>query len=202
MGLFMDKTLSYYNENAKDFAVQTQTLDFSDTAERFLALLPSDSHILDFGCGAGRDTKYFLDHGFRVTAVDGSKELCVSASAYTGIQVKQMLFQDLSEFEKYEGIWACASVLHLEMTDLKIVFVKMLRALKLNGILYVSFKYGTFEGYRNGRWFIDFTEEKFEGFRQQFPQITIENEWVSRDVRQGREAEKWLNLLIRKTALL
>lgn len=196
----MDKTLSYYNENSKDFALQTQTLDFSSTAERFLALIPPDSIILDFGCGAGRDTKYFLNRGYRVTAVDGSEELCALASAFTGIEVKQMLFQDLCFQEEYDGIWACASVLHLKVADLEDVFAKMLKALKPNGILYASFKYGIFEGYRNGRWFTDFTEEKFEVFGQQFPNLVIENQWISGDIRQGREEERWLNILIRKTA--
>ena len=111
-----------------------------------------------------------------------------------------MLFQDLCFQEEYDGIWACASVLHLKVADLEDVFAKMLKALKPNGILYASFKYGIFEGYRNGRWFTDFTEEKFEVFGQQFPNLVIENQWISGDIRQGREEERWLNILIRKTA--
>lgn len=91
---------------------------------------------------------YFLKSGFDVTATDGSEELCKYASEYTGIQVKQMLFQDLDEVDYYDGIWACSSILHLSKNELRIVMNKMSRALKSGGIIYTSFKYGNFEGER------------------------------------------------------
>ncbi len=49
---------------------------------------------MDCGCGSGRDTKYFLEKGYEVTAIDGSEELCKKASVYTGIEVRHMLFQE------------------------------------------------------------------------------------------------------------
>ena len=84
--------------------------------------------------------------GFEVVATDGSEELCKSASEYTGIAVKQMLFQELDEIDRYDGIWACSSILHLSKRELIDVFVRMISALCQNGIIYTSFKYGTFEG--------------------------------------------------------
>ena len=120
--------------------------------------------ILDFGCGSGRDTRAFLDLGYSVEATDGSEELCVRASEYTGIPVKKLFFQDLDAKEQYDGIWACASILHLPKQELYDVFRKMIRALKENGILYTSFKYGTFEGYRKERYFTDFTEQTLTEF--------------------------------------
>lgn len=104
------------------------------------------AYILDFGCGAGRDTKYFLDQGYLVEAIDGSEQLCQIASKHTGIKVRQMLFQELKVNEKYDGIWACASILHLPKKELKEVFKKMLTALKPGGRIYTSFKYGEYEG--------------------------------------------------------
>ena len=193
-----NETLNYYNEKAVSFSESTVHVDFTETQQTFLDCLPSHAHILDFGCGAGRDTKYFLERGCQVTAVDGSEALCKIASEYTGIQVKQMLFQNLDETEKYDGIWACASILHLKKTELPDVLVKMRNALKKQGIIYISFKYGDFEGVRNGRYFTDFTEELFADFMKDIPGLTIEKTWITGDVRGGRGDERWINILLRK----
>jgi len=192
-------TLDYYNQKTEEFIDATVNVDFSQTQDRFLKLLPSVAHILDFGCGSGRDTKYFLDKGFKVTATDGSEELCKFASEFTGIKVKQLFFQELSEIETYDGIWACSSILHLNYSDLEDVMQKMVRAVKNGGIIYTSFKYGKFEGERNGRYFTDMDEEKFNVFMKQFPELKLEELWVTGDVRPGRGAEKWLNLILRKS---
>ena len=194
----MKKTLNYYNVNAKTFTQNTINVDFKSTQERFLKTLPCASSILDFGCGSGRDTKYFLSQGYNVTAIDGSEELCRLASEYTGIPVKHMLFQDLEEENVYDGIWACSSILHLPYQELKSVLNKMAQALKENGIVYTSFKYGTFEGERNGRYFTDMTEEKFETLLKEIEAFHIEEQWVTSDVRPDRGDEKWLNLILRK----
>ena len=192
-----NKTLYYYNQNAESFIQGTVSVDFKETQDKFLQSLTGKS-ILDFGCGSGRDTKYFIESGYAVTAIDGSEELCKSASAYTGIQVKHMLFQDLDEVDCYDGIWACSSILHLPKEELKIVTQKMSRALKPNGIIYTSFKYGNFEGERNGRFFTDFTIETFSEFIRDIGNITMEENWITGDVRPGRGEEKWLNLILRK----
>ena len=154
--------------------------------------------ILDFGCGSGRDTKYFLDKGHVVEAIDGSEELCKIASEYAGIEIKQMYFQDLNEKEKYDAIWACSSILHLPYDELADVLNKMVKALKEKGLIYTSFKYGNFEGIRNGRYFIDMTEESLEQLLQKVPELEMEEKWVTSDVRPGRGEEKWLNLFLRK----
>lgn len=194
----MTPTLFYYNQNARSFAESTISVDFSETQNRFLNKLPSDAHILDFGCGSGRDTQYFLEKGYHVDALDGSEELCRIASEYTGIEVKQMLFQELAEQEKYDGIWACSSILHLPKNELKTVFEKMLTALKENGWIYTSFKYGTFSGERNERHFTDFTEKSFLKFAQNIERLDIVEHWLTGDVRPGRGDERWLNLLLQK----
>lgn len=193
-----NKTLEYYNKNADNFAKTTIDVNFYETQKHFQELLPEHGYILDFGCGSGRDTKYFLDKEYKVDAIDGSSQLCRRASAYTGIQVRQMLFQELASSEKYDGIWACSSIFHLPKKELKIVLKKMGTALKLNGVLYTSFKYGEFEGERNGRYFTDFTIDTFTNFMQEIDSLKIEDFWLTGDVRPGRGAEKWLNLILRK----
>ena len=166
--------------------------------DRFLRLLDENSSILDFGCGSGRDTKYFLNKGCRVTATDGSAELCRRASDFTGIEVKEMLFQELDDMGTYDGIWACSSILHLPKLELLPVICKMYMALKDSGVIYTSFKYSDFEGVRNGRYFTDFTEDSFKEFIAEIPELTIEDYWITGDVRPGRGDERWLNLILRK----
>lgn len=192
------KTLNYYDENAIKFVNETINVDFVKVQNKFINKLAKDAYILDFGCGSGRDTKYFLENDFKVDAIDGSLELCKLASKFTGIDVKHMYFQDLCEKEKYDGIWACASILHLNMKDLKDVFLKMITALKFNGVIYTSFKYGNLEGNRNGRYFTNMDEAKFDDFIDKYDNITVEELWVTADVRPGRSEEKWLNLILRK----
>ena len=192
------KTIDYYDLNAKSFTEGTISVEFEDMQKRFLSKLPEQARILDFGCGSGRDAKYFLEQGFRVEAIDGSKELCKIASGYTGITVKHMLFQELSDKDRYDGIWACSSILHLPIGELESVMWKMTGALKENGVIYTSFKYGTFAGERNGRYFTDMTEDTFTKFLKKIDNLAVEELWVTSDVRPGRGDEKWLNLILRK----
>lgn len=192
------ETLEYYNTNAINFVNGTVDVDFQETQERFLTHIPPQGRILDFGCGSGRDSKYFCDRGYEVDAVDGSEELCKLAREYTGIHVKQMLFADLDATEEYDGIWACASILHLPSSELKAVFLKMIKALKIDGIIYASFKYGEYEGMRNGRYFTDFTETSFEKYIADIANLKTVEAWITGDVRPGRGDEKWLNLILQK----
>ena len=192
-----NKTLDYYNQNVTTFIADTISVDLKDTQNKFINALPGDK-ILDLGCGSGRDTKYFLEIGLKVTAVDGSEELCKRASDYLGIPVYHMLFQELDLEDEYNGIWACSSILHLPKDELRTVFYKMVTALKSSGVIYTSFKYGEFEGERNGRYFTDFTIELFNEFIKNIPDLKIEEQWITEEVRPGRRDEKWLNLLLRK----
>ncbi len=191
-------TLDYYNKNSSEFVENTLNADFSETQKRFVSLLEKGAYILDFGCGSGRDAKYFIDNGFKVNAIDGSPKLCKLASEYTGIDVKCELFSELDAISKYDGIWACASILHLPKKELKDVFLKMINALENGGYIYTSFKYGEFEGERNGRYYTDFTETTFRDFVANITSISIKDMWITSDVRIGRDNEKWLNIIIQK----
>lgn len=192
-------TIEYYNKNTKKFIESTVSVEFESMQNIFLEKLAPASHILDFGCGSGRDTAYFLSRGYQVDAIDGSEELCRFASDYTGIEVKHQLFQELDEIEKYDGIWACASILHLSKSELPEVLHKMCRALKENGIIYTSFKYDDFEGERNGRYFTDLMKASARELLKEVPMLVIEEEWITGDVRPDRGDERWLNLILRKS---
>lgn len=191
-------TLDFYQNNAKEYAAETAAVDLSATQERFLKFLPTGSHILDFGCGSGRDSRYFSDCGYHVTATDGCAEFAALASAYTGLEVKQLLFGELYAVDEFDGVWACASILHLRKDELADVLHKICTALKAGGYFYTSFKYGSFEGEVNGRYFTYLTEDSLSELLRSAPQLNIIEQWVSSDVRAGREDEKWLNVIMRK----
>lgn len=194
----LDKTINYYDINAKEFVEGTLNVDFKATQDKFINKLPAKGYILDFGCGSGRDTKYFLARDFNVDAIDGSIELCKIASEYTNIKVRHMYFNELSIVNKYDGIWACSSILHLSLDDLVDVFKRMSKALKDEGIIYTSFKYGDFSGERNGRYFTDMTEDSFAKLIANVENLKVEEQWITADVRLQRGNEKWLNLILRK----
>lgn len=192
------KTIDYYNYNFDTFSKDTFDVPMMKTQDRFSSYIPEGGYILDFGCGSGRDTKYFLNKGFRVDAVDGSEKMCEIACKNTGIEVKTLLFSELDDINTYDGIWACSSILHLTVDELSDVFRKMIRAIKNDGYIYTSFKYGDFEGYRGDRYYTDFTEKSFNDFIKDIDNIKLVEEWISADVRPGRSNERWLNLILRK----
>lgn len=194
----MTPTITYYNHNAKEFSENTKNITFTEIQDKFLGYLEPESRLLDLGCGSGRDTKYFLEHGFQVDAMDGSEELCKIASKFTGIEVNCKLFQELSCKEVYDGVWACASILHLKTKDLQEVFIKVAEALKEQGVVYISFKYGVFEGMRNGRYFNDMNQEKIHSLLERISFFKVEEMWITSDARKDREEEKWLNLILRR----
>ena len=194
-----DRTIAYYDDHAQQFTTDTLDVVFTDIQDRFLAKLQPGSLILDFGCGPGRDSRYFLQKGYRVEACDGSAKMVRTASENTGLPVRQMLFSELNETARYDGIFACASILHVPSADLSDIFCRMREAVKPGGILYVSFKYGDFEGIRNGRYFTDLKEDTLKSLLQDTGRLRITEQWITGDVRPGREEEKWLNVLLKKS---
>ena len=193
----MGVTVDYYNKNAESFFESTSTVDMAGLYEKFESYLSESSSILDCGCGSGRDSKHFVEQGYNVTALDASEELCKLASDLTGLEVRCMYFQEISYKHEFDGIWACASILHAEKEELPEILRKLRDALKPEGILYVSFKYGDYEGTRNGRYFIDLTEKAMAGILSEVPGLNILETWITGDVREGRASELWLNMILK-----
>lgn len=193
-----DITIDYYNKEAKKFSDGTQTINFSALQDEFCSYIPPHGHILDLGCGAGRDSKAFISAGYKVTAMDGSEELCKVASDYIGQNVICSTFQDYEPTEMFDGIWACATLLHLSYDDIISVMTKLAKNLKINGCFYASFKYGDFSGLRNGRFFQNMTEEEFQKILEKIHGYSIISSKITSDVRPGRENEKWLNVFLKR----
>ena len=190
-------TKLYYDNQAQDFFDSTVSADVSLLYERFLKYIQANGHILDFGCGSGRDTKAFHDMGYTVSALDGSEELCKLAREYSGIPVKCADFLSLNEQSSYDAIWACASIIHVPSDQLLVLLGKMRDAVVDDGIIYASFKYGDFEGERNGRFFVDMTEERFHDLLGKVDGLTIVEEWTSGDVRADKTGS-WYDVILRK----
>ncbi len=190
-------TSEYYNKHAQNFFSETRLLNLEELYKPFLMLIPKGGSILDAGCGSGRDIKYFSRNGYDVSAFDSSSELCRLAFELTGQSVANSSFVDFHFNKSFDGIWACASLLHLPKKEMPDVFKRFHDALSPDGVVYCSFKYGSFEGDRNGRYFSDLTNESLANVIEG-TLLKIERYWITNDLRQGREEEKWLNAILVK----
>ncbi len=191
-------SIDYYNKYANLYFESTVELDMGETLNKFTGNLPEGGEILDLGCGSGRDSLYFIQRGFDVTAIDGSKELCELASIHIGQNVLWMQFSELDFYEVFDGIWACASLLHTAPDEIKDIFGKVIKCLKPGGVLYMSFKHGEFSGFRDGRYFNDFRSKEMKDLISKFPELELLEMWKSPDVRNERGDEGWLNVLVKK----
>lgn len=191
------KTIDYYNKHAEEFTASTFEVDMESLYQPFLVELQEGARILDVGCGPGRDTLAFKNKGYQVYAIDYSEELVKKASRLTGIPIKLKSFYEIDDYEAYDGIWACASLLHCERNHLKEVIGKLMSALKPNGVLYMSFKYGNGDREKDGRQFTDLDEVQAKALLEQFDNVQQIQQWITVDKRPDRQ-EKWLNLLLRK----
>ncbi|WP_428944269.1 class I SAM-dependent methyltransferase [Pantoea sp. FN060301] len=187
----------YYQQNAQRFYDDTVDVDMSALYAPFLAHLRPGARILDAGCGSGRDTKAFSERGYEVEAFDASPALAARARQLTGKPVAVIRFQELAAVGKYDGIWCCASLLHVPENALPEVMTRLARALKPGGVWYLSFKYGRGEREKDGRRFTDMDEASLRNIVAG-SDVEIERVWLTGDARPGREAERWLNgLLVR-----
>ncbi len=193
----MNQTSNYYNQHAQAFFENTYQVEMESLYAPFLRYLPEQASILDLGCGSGRDILAFKKKGYQVEAIDYSAELVKKARELTNIEVRQQSFYDLAENNKYDGIWACASLLHCERDRLTEVLGLIFKALKLNGVCYMSFKYGNTDREIEGRSFTDLNEQQAHDLLKQIDQALLLQQWITVDKRPDR-TEEWLNILIRK----
>ena len=188
----------YYNENAPEYADETFTLNVSANIGKFTSRLYSQANILDLGCGSGRDTKIFLDKGFNVTPLDASAKLAKIAEKNTGLRVKVTLFQNLNFIEEFDGVWACASLLHCPPMDLDKTIHNIYKSLLPNGVLYISVKYGNSLSIDDkSRLFTYFTERSLQKTVTKYSLFKIEELWTETIPLRNTE-QKWVNVLCRK----
>lgn len=191
-------TIDYYNQNAKEFVSRTIDADMHYCQNKFMELLNAGDYVLDAGCGSGRDSLFFLNHGYKICSIDASSELCKLAEEYIGQSVECVRFQDMKYEELFDGVWACASLLHLSKKELPIVLRKFYRALKEGGVMYASFKYGDKEEERSGRFFSDYHLDEIEKVFTECAGFELIEGFETEDVRVAYTGETWVNVIVRK----
>ena len=199
-------TLNYYDENAVEFACQTASIDMHDLYELFINQVPlKDTQcILDVGCGSARDANYFAEQGYDVTAIDASAELIQWAQRHHMSSKIDWHHLDFSGIEKqpwknkFTGIWACASLLHVPFLELPFIINSLLDTLTDYGVMYVSFKYGKGERVDEERFFCDMNESRWTTIVAKIPQVIEYKIWLSADKRSSIE-NNWFNITIKKT---
>ncbi|MEA3410834.1 MAG: class I SAM-dependent methyltransferase [Pseudomonadota bacterium] len=191
-----EPTTDYYQTNAGRYFQNTVHLDMAPLYDRFLGHLRPGARILDAGCGSGRDAKAFSDLGYVVRGFDASSSLVKLAEKHARVPVEVLRFQDLGYVAEFDGIWACASLLHVCMDELPDVLGRLARALDSNGIIYVSFKYGQGSREVDGRRFTDLDEATLMTLVKESRKLDIVETWISGDRRPDRQADRWLNALL------
>ncbi|SBT08882.1 Type III restriction protein res subunit [Candidatus Accumulibacter aalborgensis] len=195
----MTDTLAYYDENADSFFAETADVDMSALHERFLAYLQPCGLILDAGCGSGRDAKAFLLRKYRVVAFDASPRLAELASHHLGQPVAVKTFADVNAQEHYDGIWACASLLHLPALEIPPTLQRLWSALKAGGAFYVSFKVGEGEREHTSRHYTDVSEATLRGWLNTLPSLSTLDCWLTEDQRPDRQ-DQWINAIAVRSA--
>jgi SAM-dependent methyltransferase len=193
----VDTTLDYYTTHSTRFIAETQYLDLETLYARFLKYLPVGARLLDAGCGSGRDSKAFNEKGYAVVAIDKCPEFVAHTAHYAQVPAQIMDLKNLTFADPFDGIWACASLLHLPPNTLVTVFQGLQVVLKPTGFLYASFKKGDFSGCRNGRWFTDLSLDKLRGLLAQRSTLTVVEHWETPDRRPERAQELWLNVILK-----
>ncbi len=195
----MSETISYYDQNAQHFFDDTANVDMGELYSEFLHHIPKGGRILDAGCGSGRDTRHFLQQGYDVTAFDASAAMCRLASEFTGICVVQRTFEQVDWRCTFDGIWACASLLHVARDQIEIVLQKLCRALKPEGVMFMSFKFRDGQWEQGGRFFNGYNETTLRAMLADQPAEVLKV-WTTFDQRPERRGEQWLNALIVPTS--
>lgn len=189
------ETIRYYDSNAQAFIDGTSTADMKYLLDKFTTKLSTGASILDLGCGSGRDSVWFIDQGFEVTAIDASREMINHCRLLIG---DRAILADLEEFEtteKYDGIWACASLLHIPRERLSAVISRYFNMLKTGGHIFMSFKNRQQDYKKDGRIFTCFTRPNLEQYLIELDLFKKIDIYETEDVRPDRPGERWVSAI-------
>ena len=195
-------SIDYYNRYAVPYYEETVDASMEEVMKPFVELLSEESEnaeVLDLGCGSGRDTLLLEEYGFYVTPMDGSEEMCKLAEVNTDKEVLQMTYDEMEFDDVFDGIWACASLIHLTEDEMRKVMKKLVQALKENGVLYFSVHKGDRDGIYHGRYFHDYNRRELQSLMEEYPELEVVDIWTTQDVRSEKSDKLWLNVLARKT---
>ena len=190
----MNDTLDWYAAHAATFATAADTVDLTALHTAFVARLPAGARVLDVGCGSGRDSRAFVAMGCRVTALEPCEALARIAESSLGFPVRRARVEELDERGVYDGVWACASLLHVPVASTPEVLSRLARALAPGGVLYVSYKRGSGERVEGGRFFHDETMASL-GLRLGAAGFATVTCWETPDARPEQSHTVWVNAL-------
>ncbi|KAA1189114.1 NUDIX domain-containing protein [Pseudohalioglobus sediminis] len=192
------RTAGYYSTSAVEYCRETSEFDIGDLYRPFLKHLSPVAHILDLGCGSGRDSKAFREMGHNVTGVDGNAEIAAWASVFTGHPVEVKSFQQLDYKDEFDAVWASASLLHCPETQLKDVIQKILAALKDQAIAYMSFKWGESPSVdERGRYFTNQTTQSLGFLLESIQDTEILELWDAETTLRDKP-QRWVYAIVRK----
>ncbi len=192
-------SIEYYDQNTTQFVNATIDADMTNVYAEFEKYIDLGGTILDLGCGSGRDSLYFYDKGYKVVAVDPSTAMCSETRKRVPIEVFLMRAEDIGFIEKFDAVWACASLIHVARENMRATVSKIIQALKCGGIFYSSWKYGHGEQVRQGRYFAYFTEQELIDLFTSIDNLEVVRIWITEDTKVIKEHTRWLNFLVKKT---
>lgn len=185
------ETLKFYADHAATYVQHAQRP--TPQLAGFMARLPPGGTVLELGTGNGRDAAAMLASGFAVTPSDAAPELAAEAQARLGCPVRIMAFHELDDVAAYDGVWACACLLHAPREELTDDLARIFRALRPGGLLTASFKAGNSEGRdRFGRYYNYIDADQLQAH------LTASGAWASLDITENDgsgydgEPTRWL----------
>lgn len=143
--IHIKKTIEVYNHNAQEYHQQSLSRVPIAEREKFIKMIPTGGNILDLACGSGRDTEFFVKSGYRTVGIDMSFDLLsiaserVTAATFYQQDMRKLRFPENS----FDGIWACAALLHLKKQELGPVLGSIRKILKPGGMTFLHVKVGT-----------------------------------------------------------
>lgn len=191
------KTIDYYNKHAEEYCLQTVMADMQLHYDAIKPYIKKGTALLDLGCGSGRDSNYFRKLGCNVISVDGSIEMCSIANRLFNLNAQNIDFSQLDYSNAFEVVWACASLLHVPRNEIDNVLQRIYRALRENGILYASFKYGNAERVDGERFYNDYDENSVKELFCKNKRFQVLHIWITKDVRDDYN-QKWINVLCKR----
>lgn len=189
----------YEGPGALEYAAATREMEMSALRDRFLSLLPARPlALLEVGPGSGRDARAFVELGHRLEAIDPNPAMARIASEFAGIKVQILRAQDLDREAAFDGIWACASLLHVPRLELPETFRRVGRALRPGGVLYASFKLGREERTVEGLAYTHMDEDRVREVVVQVSDLEIVDLWRTEDLRPRPSQPLWINVLLER----
>ena len=164
---FDKQTIEFYNTNAQKYSSYSYEHEKGELYQKFLNYLPEKGSILDAGCGAGWDTKFFLKNGYSVTALDASVKLLEVIETHKNLEKIESDFLNFKSKNFFDGIWASFSLQHLPKSDFKPALKLLKNSLSETGFFYIGIHEGNKEIRDTlGRYYSYYGESEISGIIQ------------------------------------